>query len=480
MSKKLMGLIAALIAIIAMLAGSVPANAADYGDSITNESSSSATDEAQVTSKAKATGKITGKTVFYIKAKGTPKAKQTNCTRTKKAASYWTSYKDANGKEVWHWKHYPKGKKFCKIGKVMRDPVCHNKVKINVPKAKKPKGRIIKGKIVVKKSMKFVAEATAETTAHATSTAKAWCVGTSSTAEATAKATATASARARAKATATTRGGAEAKAKQAAGKVAASASFKSKVEVDALAKARAEATATAKAKVHCTDAPTPPPPPVTYDAPAASGSAEACVKQGEQNGKITVSGTNPNAMAAPGTFTIGGKTKSFTSVGAGQTVTWDFTGFAPGTYQGTFSLGAPISKSVNFSVTVNPCPVKEHKNPIAEIFFGEHAVDLHGTMPVFGRVRAYDGATATLGSPVVTPRDLGMVSNWRPVPTNKDGAPCEAGWVCYQGTFRVTKDGTPGTYAYGTMVAKATDSAGGEFTTQPKQFSVFYADHPET
>lgn len=218
----------------------------------------------------------------------------------------------------------------------------------------------------------------------------------------------------------------------------------------------------------------------TYQAPTASGAAKACVAVGGQNGVITASGTNPNAVAAPGTLTIGGQTKQFASVGAGQTVTWDFSGFAPGNYNGSFSLGAPINKSVTFPVTVNPCPVQEHKNPTAEIFFGEHAVDLHGTMPVFGRTRAFDGAIATLGSPVVTPNDLGMISNWRPVSTERDGVtPCESGWVCYQGTFRVTKNGTPGTYVYGTMVATATDNQDGEFTTQPKQFSVYYADHPD-
>lgn len=221
-------------------------------------------------------------------------------------------------------------------------------------------------------------------------------------------------------------------------------------------------------------------PPVTYSAPTASGNAKACVNPGEQNGIITASGTNPNNVAAPGTLVVGGKTKQFDSVGAGQTVTWDFSGFAPGTYNGSFTLGAPINKSATFQVTVEPCPVQEHKNPDAEIFFGEHAVDLYGTMPVFGRARAYDGATVTLGSPTVTPSDLGMISNWRPVSTERDGVTqCESGWVCYQGTFRVTKDGTPGTYVYGSMVAKATDNKGGEFTTQPKDFSVFYADHPD-
>lgn len=218
----------------------------------------------------------------------------------------------------------------------------------------------------------------------------------------------------------------------------------------------------------------------TYSAPTASGNAKACVNPGEQNGIITASGTNPNNVAAPGTLVVGGKTKQFDSVGAGQTVTWDFSGYAPGTYSGSFSLAAPINKSATFQVVVEPCPVQEHKNPDAEIFFGEHAVDLYGTMPVFGRARAYDGATVTLGSPTVTPSDLGMISNWRPVSTERDGVTqCESGWVCYQGTFRVTKDGTPGTYVYGSMVAKATDNKGGEFTTQPKDFSVFYADHPD-
>ena len=131
--------------------------------------------------------------------------------------------------------------------------------------------------------------------------------------------------------------------------------------------------------------------------------------------------------------------------------------------------------------TTNCTPTEEHKNPIAEIYVGEHAVDYQGTMPVFGRVKAFNDSIATLGSPVVTPSDLGMISNWRTVNTERDGVTaCESGWVCYQGTFRVTKTGTPGTYTYGSMVAKATDNKNGTFTTQPLQFSVYYTAYVET
>lgn len=225
-----------------------------------------------------------------------------------------------------------------------------------------------------------------------------------------------------------------------------------------------------------------PPNPPTYEQPSASGRAQGCVNPGQQDGVITATGTNPNAVAAPGTLVVGGKTKQFASVGAGQTVTWDFSGFAPATYNGSFTLGSPINKSATFTVKVEPCDEQpSHQGPTAEIFVGEHAVDVGGTMPVFGRVKAFDGATATLGSPVVSPSDLGGIYNWRTVSTERDGVTlCETGYTCYQGYFRVKKEGTPGTYVYGTLTATANDTKGGSFTTQPLQFSVYYADHPDT
>lgn len=129
---------------------------------------------------------------------------------------------------------------------------------------------------------------------------------------------------------------------------------KSRILAEARIKAKTAASAAAQAKVKLECGSTPPPPPV-YQAPSVSGQAKACVKPGQQTGVITASGVNPNDVAAPGTLTIGGQTKQFASVGAGQTVTWDFSGFAPGNYQGTFTLGSPINKSATFSVTVAEC-----------------------------------------------------------------------------------------------------------------------------
>lgn len=91
------------------------------------------------------------------------------------------------------------------------------------------------------------------------------------------------------------------------------------------------------------------------EAPTASGSAKACVKQNEQTGVITAVGTNPNDVSASGTLTVGGQTYQFPNVGAGQSVTRDFSGFAPGTYTGSFSLSSPINMSATFQVTVQQC-----------------------------------------------------------------------------------------------------------------------------
>jgi hypothetical protein len=94
----------------------------------------------------------------------------------------------------------------------------------------------------------------------------------------------------------------------------------------------------------------------TYQPPTASGNAKSCVKTGQQDGVITASGTNPNSVAASGTLIVGGQSHSFTSVGAGQTVNWDFSGFAPGDYQGSFTLGSPVNMSASFTVHVAECP----------------------------------------------------------------------------------------------------------------------------
>lgn len=258
--KRIIMLITAIAVMFGGLAFMAPvaANADEgtqSGSEITSESSSSASDSAAVTSLAHAGGTITAKTVAYVKAKGTPKAQQTKCRTIKKSASFWTSYINSYGKEVWHWKWYPKGKRFCNVGGVMRDPVCHNKVKIGVPKAKKPRGIIITGQIKVIAAFKFVAEAEAKVTATAKATAKAWCQNEWTYAEAYASANAYSYAYARARAIGTTRAKAKAGATGAATQLSLSASFRGTVEVDAKAKAKATATADAYAKVTCGEGP---------------------------------------------------------------------------------------------------------------------------------------------------------------------------------------------------------------------------------
>jgi hypothetical protein len=93
----------------------------------------------------------------------------------------------------------------------------------------------------------------------------------------------------------------------------------------------------------------------SFNAPTASASAKACVNQGEQTGVIDLFGSNPNNVAAPGSFTVGGKSLDAGTVAANGSVTGQLSGFAPGTYHGTFSLGAPVNKSVDFTVTVDQC-----------------------------------------------------------------------------------------------------------------------------
>lgn len=84
--------------------------------------------------------------------------------------------------------------------------------------------------------------------------------------------------------------------------------------------------------------------------------AKSCVKKGEANGVVTVTGENPNDVATVGTFTLSGREPKTANLTASGRATVTFDGFAPGSYSGTFSLGEPINKSVTFSVTVLECP----------------------------------------------------------------------------------------------------------------------------
>lgn len=129
------------------------------------------------------------------------------------------------------------------------------------------------------------------------------------------------------------------------------AALEAKASADASVKAMADASA--KISLKCSDTP----PPVTYQAPTVSVSAGACVKPGEATGVVTVSGANPNDVAAGGTFTLGNQSKSVGTVAAGGTANTTFTGLAAGAYSGTFSLGSPISKSATYTVTIKECDV---------------------------------------------------------------------------------------------------------------------------
>lgn len=113
----------------------------------------------------------------------------------------------------------------------------------------------------------------------------------------------------------------------------------------------------------CAQLPPPPPPTVTYSAPTVGATAQSCVKQGEQTGAITVMGVNPNSVAATGTFTLGNKPPQTFTVGAGQSVSANFSGFAPGLYSGTFSLGAPINLTAGFTAVVQECEKTTTNNP---------------------------------------------------------------------------------------------------------------------
>lgn len=136
--------------------------------------------------------------------------------------------------------------------------------------------------------------------------------------------------------------------------VAAIAKVKASVKVKATARARAKAVAKAQAKAIASVDTT-----ITINVNerpiVISAQAKACVAEGGKTGVIEVSGKNPNNQAAPGTVTVNGQTQSFASIAAGSTVSASFSGFAPGNYSGTFSLGAPINLSTDFTVTVLKC-----------------------------------------------------------------------------------------------------------------------------
>jgi hypothetical protein len=96
---------------------------------------------------------------------------------------------------------------------------------------------------------------------------------------------------------------------------------------------------------------TPPPPP---KAPTVSAQAQACVNQGESNGVVNGTVTNPNGTADIADISLDGHSTSV-SVAANGLASFSLSGFAPGTYSGTATLRT-AGTSASFSVPVAQCP----------------------------------------------------------------------------------------------------------------------------
>ncbi|HRK40664.1 MAG TPA: hypothetical protein PLN95_01120 [Candidatus Saccharibacteria bacterium] len=145
----------------------------ECADVVSSESHSKSSSSSRATSVngVKLSSKVT--VLARIRANGTPKSQQDNCFQTNRPMSLWTSY-NAEGTTGWHWKSYPKGKRFCRINGAVRDPICHNQVKIGVPKSKPPKNAI-RGKVKFVKKLKWHVEAVAKADEKVTTHAKAWC-----------------------------------------------------------------------------------------------------------------------------------------------------------------------------------------------------------------------------------------------------------------------------------------------------------------
>lgn len=198
-----------------------------------------------------------------IKANGTPTSQQTNCFRTKRALSAYTSY-NAEGTTGWHWKYYPKGYRFCKIDGKIRDPKCHNQVLIGRPKSLPPRNTIY-GQVKFVVRLHWEVSAVAKADEKVTSLAKAWCTTSSAYAygEGRGSASAYAVARASLKGYVRTTVLAQVKA-MANGNLSALLGGKSVIQVKADIRATAfvQATSEASAKAVCKDVPPVVSPPV--------------------------------------------------------------------------------------------------------------------------------------------------------------------------------------------------------------------------
>ena len=221
---------------------------------IVAKSSSSSTDEGKVTSSSAVTVTAEGvPVVAHVVPGGTPRAQQKRCFRIKKAGVYYTSFKSSSGATLWKWKQYPAGYRFCKAGKKVIDPNCHNTVRIKGPKAP---GKHRPDAFVEVVSFSWQVTATATTTATAKAQAEAKCEANGVSASASASGAGFASGSASSTASGSTQAAAATAARAAAR--AKAAALKATLEASALAEASAKASAAAAAEAHCTGVPTQP------------------------------------------------------------------------------------------------------------------------------------------------------------------------------------------------------------------------------
>lgn len=228
----------------------------ECGDVIKSEShsKSSASSRAVAVNGVSLTSNVT--VLANIRVNGTPAAQQTDCYRTPHDMWLWTSY-NAEGTTGWHWKFYPKGYRFCRINGAVRDPKCHNQVKIGVPHSRPPKNAIT-GKVKFVKRLKWEVKAVAKADEKVSTFAKAWCTTQNAYAygEGRGMAAALAVGRGSAKGYVLSKLYAQAEA-QAAGDLSLQLEGRSVVQVKAHVRATAfaKATSTASAKAVCKDTP---------------------------------------------------------------------------------------------------------------------------------------------------------------------------------------------------------------------------------
>lgn len=323
-----------------------------------------------------------------IKANGTPKSQQTDCYRIPRSMSIWTSY-NAMGTTGWHWKTYPKGYRFCRINGAVRDPKCHNMVKIGVPRSHPPKNAIT-GEVKFVQRLKWHVKAVAKADVRATSVAKAWC----NTSSASAYGEGRGSSSARAIGRASLRGSILVKVSaqveaMANGDLEAHLGGMTVIDVNAQVRASAVAKATsdAKAKAECSD--TPPPP--VYDQPRVDVGPVACVNPGESR-DVTVTVSNPNDIADTARLTYRGEQKPDKAVAANGQVAFTFANQAAGTYNGSVLL-VTAGKSKSFVVTVEECVLQPGSivevEDVNDVLYGNTRTwRIRGVVP--------DGQTATL------------------------------------------------------------------------------------